>query len=108
MFVPSIALIALFVRWACVEPTRVLAGQYVNDRIETLGRATVLSAMAMVSPVTVIPFQLASGVISDAVSPLIALSAAGVILIVGSVVILLWKSPIEQSTTGSNSEAGME
>ncbi len=95
VFVPSIALVALFVGWTCVEPTRVLAGQYVNDRIETLGRATVLSAMAMVSAVTVIPFQLGSGVISDAVSPLIALSAAGVILVVGSVVILLWESPIE-------------
>jgi hypothetical protein len=84
----------------------VLAGQYVNDRIETLGRATVLSAMAMVSAVTVIPFQLGSGVISDAVSPLIALSGAGVILIVGSVVILLWESPIEEQTTGSNSKTG--
>jgi len=106
VFVPSIALVALFVGWACVEPTRVLAGQYVNDRIETLGRATVLSAMAMVSAVTVIPFQLGSGVISDAVSPLIALSAAGVILIVGSVAILLWESPIEEPATGSNSETG--
>ncbi|WP_418286097.1 MFS transporter [Halorubrum sp. DTA46] len=107
-FVPPIALVALFVGWACVEPTRVLAGQYVNDRIETLGRATVLSAMAMVSAVTVIPFQLGSGVISDAVSPLIALSAAGVILVVGSVVILLWESPIEEPPTGSPSRTGPE
>jgi len=84
----------------------VLAGQYVNDRIETLGRATVLSAMAMVSAVTVIPFRFGSGVVSDVVSPLIALSAAGVILIVGSVVILLWESPIEEPTTGSNPETG--
>ncbi|WP_265110889.1 MFS transporter [Halosolutus halophilus] len=106
VFVPPIALVALFVGWACVEPTRVLAGQYVNDRIETLGRATVLSAMAMVSAVTVIPFQLGSGVISDIVSPLIALSAAGVILVVGSVVILLWESPIEQSSISSNPETG--
>lgn len=96
VFVPPIALVALFVGWASVEPTRVLAGQYVNDRIETLGRATVLSAMAMVSAVTVIPFQLGSGVISDAVSPLIALSAAGMILVVGSFVILLWEPPIDQ------------
>lgn len=108
LLAPPIALVALFVGWACVEPTRVLAGQYVNDRIETLGRATVLSAMAMVSAVTVIPFQLGSGVISDAVSPLIALSAAGAILIVGSVVILLWESPIEGTATRSNSETGAE
>jgi MFS family permease len=104
-FAPPIALVALFVGWASVEPTRVLAGQYVNDRIETLGRATVLSAMAMVSAVTVIPFQLGSGVVSDAVSPLIALSTAGAILVVGSIGILLWESPIEGSTgVGSEPE----
>jgi len=95
VLVPPVALLALFVGWASVEPTRVLAGQYVNDRVETLGRATVLSAMAMVSAVTVIPFQLGSGVLSDAVSPLVALSAAGVVLVVGSVAILLWESPVE-------------
>ncbi|WP_255171023.1 MFS transporter [Natrononativus amylolyticus] len=105
-FVPPLALVALFVGWACVEPTRVLAGQYVNDRIETLGRATVLSAMAMVSALTVIPFQLGSGVISDAMSPLLALSAAGVILVVGSIAILLWESPIERSSLGPNPEPG--
>jgi MFS family permease len=104
VFVPPVALVALFVGWASVEPTRVLAGQYVNDRIEPLGRATVLSAMAMVSAVTVIPFQLGSGVLSDVVSPLVALSAAGVILVLGSVAILLWEPPIEHSSASPNLE----
>jgi len=96
--VPPIAFLALFVGWAVVEPTRVLAGQYVNDRVETLGRATVLSAMAMVSALTVIPFQLGSGVLSDAVSPLIALGVAGGFLVAGSIMILLWEPPIEPPT----------
>ena len=103
-FVPPIAFVALFVGWAVVEPTRVLAGQYVNDRVETLGRATVLSAMAMVSGLTVIPFQLGSGLLSDAVSPLVALSVAGGVLIVGSIAILLWESPIEYATPVPGSE----
>jgi MFS family permease len=98
---PPIALVALFVGWGSVEPTRVLAGQYVNDRIETLGRATVLSAMAMVSGLTVIPFQLGSGVLSDIISPRIALVVAGGVLIVGSVTILLWESPIEPGEKGT-------
>jgi len=96
--IPPIAFVALFVGWAVVEPTRVLAGQYVNDRVETLGRATVLSAMAMVSALTVIPFQLGSGVLSDAVSPLIALGIAGGLLVAGSITILLWEPPIEPPT----------
>ena len=101
VIVPPIAFLALFVGWAVVEPTRVLAGQYVNDRVETLGRATVLSAMAMVSALTVIPFQLGSGVLSDAVSPLVALSAAGGLLVVGSIGIRLWEPPVEELRTGT-------
>lgn len=102
--VPPLALVALFVGWAVVEPTRVLAGQYINDRVETLGRATVLSAMAMVSALAVIPFQLGSGVLSDTVSPLIALSVAGGVLVVGSVSILLVEPPIELQTPVAESD----
>ncbi|MFC3957940.1 MFS transporter [Halovivax cerinus] len=97
-FVPALAFVALFVGWGIVQPTRVLAGQYVNDRVETLGRATVLSAMAMVSGLTVIPFQLGSGVLSDAVSPVPALALAGGVLVVGSVAILLWEPPVDVPT----------
>jgi hypothetical protein len=100
-----VALVALFVGWAVVEPTRVLAGQYVNDRVETLGRATVLSALAMVSALTVTPFQIGSGVLSDVVSPLVALSVAGGVLVVGSVAILLWESPIEASSGPPNASS---
>jgi hypothetical protein len=42
----------------------------------------------------VIPFQLGSGVLSDAVSPLFALAVAGGVLIVGSGAILAWEAPI--------------
>lgn len=96
-FVPALALLSLFVGRVVVEPTRVLAGQYINDRVETLGRATTLSAMAMVSALTVTPFQLGSGVVSDLVSPSVALSVAGLVLIGGSVAILIWEPPIEQT-----------
>lgn len=100
--IPPLAFLALFIGWAVVEPTRVLAGQYLNDRVETLGRATVLSAMAMVSALTVIPFQLGSGALSDAISPLSALGVAGAFLVVGSVTILLWEPPIEPPTPVSS------
>jgi hypothetical protein len=76
------------------DVTKSFAGQYINDRIEAVGRATVLSAMAMVSGLTVVPFQLGSGVISDLVSPLFALAIAGGLLIIGSGTILTWETPI--------------
>jgi MFS family permease len=93
--VPVLALPTFLLARGLADVTRSFAGQYINDRIGTVGRATVLSAMAMVSGLTVIPFQLGSGVISDLVSPLYALAIAGGVLIVGSGVILLWEVPID-------------
>jgi MFS family permease len=95
-FVPLLALPTFLLARGLADVTETFAGQYVNDRIETVGRATVLSAMAMVSGLTVIPFQLGSGVISDFVSPLFALAIAGVVLIGGSGGILLWEQPIAE------------
>ena len=95
-FVPLLALPTFLVARGLSDVTRSFAGQYVNNRIETLGRATVLSAMAMVSGLAVIPFQLGSGVLSDYVSPLFALAVGGVVLIIGSGVILSWETPVTE------------
>ncbi|MFD1561982.1 MFS transporter [Haloarchaeobius amylolyticus] len=93
-FVPILALPTFLVARGISDVTRSFAGQYVNDRIGSLGRATVLSAMAMVSGLAVVPFQLGSGVISDSVSPLFALAIAGIALIGGSAAILVWEIPV--------------
>jgi hypothetical protein len=99
-FVPLLALPTFLLIRGVSDVTRSFAGQYINDRIDTLGRATVLSAMAMVSGLAVVPFQLGSGVISDIVSPLFALGVGGVILVVGSGAILLWEAPIDAEPWG--------
>ncbi|WP_323676483.1 MFS transporter [Halorubellus sp. PRR65] len=93
-FVPVLALPTFLFARGLADVTRSFAGQYVNDRIDTVGRATVLSAMAMVSGLAVVPFQLGSGVISDAVSPLYALAVAGGVLVVGSALVLAWEVPV--------------
>ncbi|WP_435073477.1 MFS transporter [Halorubrum sp. HHNYT27] len=99
-FLPVLALPTFLLARGLADVTRSFATQYVNDRIGTVGRATVLSAMAMVSGLSVIPFQLGSGVISDAVSPLFALAVAGGVLIVGSGMILAWEAPISIDGNG--------
>lgn len=96
VFVPVLALPTFLLVRGLSDVTQSFASQYINDRIETGGRATVLSAMAMVSGLAVVPFQLGSGVISDIVSPLFALAVAGALLVASSIAILLWESPIEQ------------
>lgn len=95
-FVPVLALPTFLVIRGLSDVTRSFAGQYINDRIGTVGRATVLSAMAMVSGLAVVPFQLGSGIISDAASPLFALAVAGGVLVVGATGVLLWEAPIER------------
>ncbi len=90
---PLAAIPVLLLVRAVAETTKSLASRYVNDRIESTGRATVLSAMAMVSGLTVIPFQFAGGGLSDYTSPGLALAAAGGVLLVGSVAVLVWESP---------------
>ncbi|WP_208023482.1 MFS transporter [Halorussus pelagicus] len=92
--VPVLALPVLLLARGIADATRALASQYVNDRTESLGRATVLSSMAMVSGLTVIPFQLASGAVSDFSSPLLALAIAGGVLIVGSLAVVAWEVPV--------------
>lgn len=94
-YVPLLALPTFLLARGLADVTRSFAGQYVNDRIGSLGRATVLSAMAMVSGITVVPFQLGSGVISDLVSPLYAMAVAGGVLVVGSGLILAWETPVD-------------
>lgn len=93
-FVPPVTLVVLLFAQSIGAPTSALASQYVNDRISSLGRATVLSAMAMVSGMTVVPFQLGGGTVSDLTSPRFALAVAGAALVVVSACILLWERPV--------------
>ncbi|WP_089670377.1 MFS transporter [Halobacterium jilantaiense] len=105
-FVPVLALPTFLLVRGLSDVTRSFASQYVNDRTETVGRATVLSAMAMVSGLAVVPFQLGSGVVSDAVSPLFALAVAGVVLVASSLAIRLWETPVERAQQHSDAVEG--
>ncbi|WP_231184004.1 MFS transporter [Haladaptatus sp. DYF46] len=94
---PLLALPVFFL----VRGTRTLANPiasgYINHRIESRGRATVLSAVAMVYALVRIPIELATGRIADGTSPLLALAALGVIFLGGAVGLRLWPSPIVAS-----------
>jgi MFS family permease len=102
---PLLAIPVLLLVRAVAETTTSLASRYVNDRIESTGRATVLSAMAMVSGLTVIPFQLVGGGLSDVASPGLALAVAGGALVVGSLAVLAWESPFDDPTAGGGTPA---
>jgi predicted MFS family arabinose efflux permease len=104
--VPVLALPTFLFARGLADVTRSFAAQYVNDRIGSVGRATALSAMAMVSGLSVVPFQLGAGVLSDARSPLVALGGAGAVLVVGAAAVLLWESPVEGGTAPAEAGSG--
>ncbi len=95
--VPLFALPAFLLVRGVSEASSVFAATYVNDRVASLGRATTLSALAMVSGLTVVPFQLAGGGLSDRFSPGVALGVAGVVLAVGSLALIAWRVPVPRS-----------
>lgn len=72
----------------------VLGNQYINDRVDSVGRATVLSAAGMLYSLAVVPFELAGGVVADVVSPTGALALFGGVLAVGAGVLWVVERPI--------------
>ncbi|WP_435346119.1 MFS transporter [Haloarchaeobius sp. HRN-SO-5] len=77
--VPVVALPAFVLIRVVRTPTETLANQYVNDRVETAGRATTLSGVSMVNSMVAIPFGVALGAVADR-SPYLALAGGGVVL----------------------------
>jgi MFS family permease len=80
---PVLAVPAFFLLRAIRELTDPLQGQYLNDRTPSLGRATTLSAVAMVHALVVAPFEVAAGLLADRVGPTdaVAVIGAGLLLV---------------------------
>lgn len=91
---PILAVPAFFVARAVNTASVTLGNQYLNDRIDSAGRATVLSSASMVYSLAVIPFEVVGGVVADATSPLGALALFGVVLVVGAAVMRALARPV--------------
>lgn len=81
---------------------RPITNQYINDHSESFSRATVLSAVQMLYALITIPFMLVGGVAADAWEPLMAVTAMGVLFLVGAVVSYSMEEPVR--TTGPTPE----
>jgi len=86
---PVAAIPMFFVLRAVRSVTEPLQGQYLNDHINSVGRATTLSAVAMLHSLLVAPFELAGGALADAVGEIPAISLLGGFLVVAAVGIQL-------------------
>ena len=83
-----------------------LVSQYVNDRVESVGRATVLSAASMAYALAKLPFYLLAGTVADAVSPLVAVGALGAVLLAAIAAVRAVSSPFEAAEDAVSREVG--
>ncbi|MFB6198753.1 MAG: MFS transporter, partial [Halobacteriaceae archaeon] len=91
--IPRLAIPAFFFMEGIFRVSSPLATQFINDQIETEGRATVLSAASMIRRLVIAPFQLGAGVLADIITPTETIGLFGVLLVAGSVLLLGILSP---------------
>ncbi|WP_135853445.1 MFS transporter [Halorussus salinus] len=103
--VPATAIPVFLVMRAARGVTMPLANQYINDHVESVGRATVLSAAGMVYNVVTIPFELGAGRLADALGIVPTIGLFGAILVVGSAALLAGASPFADRPARSEEPA---
>ncbi|WP_137286029.1 MFS transporter [Halorussus salinisoli] len=103
-FAPVLAFPMFFALKGSQSILRPIAGQYLNDHVESVGRATVLSSVSMVYAVFRIPLTLGSGIVADAFSPLVAVAALGGVFLVGGSALYLWRPPVRRKPEASPAE----
>lgn len=84
---PLLALPAFFGQQAVRSVTAVFRSQYLNDRIESIGRATLLSTASMAFAVTAAGSRQVGGVVADAIGPVPMLAIAGATFLAGVAVL---------------------
>lgn len=96
--VPLVAIPGFLAIRAMRAVTRPLANGYVNDRIATAGRATVLSGVSMAYSLVKLPFSVVGGVLADLVSPLAAMALLGGGLLAATALAYRNGSPLRLAT----------
>lgn len=96
--VPVVLPIAVFPMFFVMKASNSLifpiSGRYLNGQIASVGRATVISAVAMVRAVAGIPFRIGSGVFADFFTPTAAVAALGAVFLAGALLLHGFAPPI--------------
>ncbi|WP_330633463.1 MFS transporter [Halocatena halophila] len=78
-----------------------IASGYINTHTESVGRATILSAVSMVYALVRLPLKPLGGVVADLTSPIGALGALGLFFLCAGGLVSLWESPVTRSASRS-------
>ncbi|MFC4542056.1 MFS transporter [Halosolutus amylolyticus] len=82
---------------------RPLVNQYLNDRVESVGRATLLSAASMGYALVRAPLKPVAGYLADLTSPIVLLAAIGAGFVVVAVTMVVLASPVPAIGTAESS-----
>ncbi|MFT4882559.1 MAG: MFS family permease [Natronomonas sp.] len=97
--IPLLLVPALFVRRGIQRVTRPVRNEYINQRLEDVGRSTVLSGVSMVLTLASGTANVLGGRVAAAVGPLPFLSATGVAVATIGGVLWLTTRPVRALTT---------
>lgn len=78
---PVLILPAMALHRGLVSVFAPVKNAYLNEQIDGVGRATVLSAASLVMGLAKVPVTIGSGVLGDAAGPVVAIAALGVLLL---------------------------
>jgi MFS family permease len=107
--VPVLAIPVFFLMEAVFRVSGPLGTQFINDQVESVGRAIVLSAAGMVRQLLVIPFQFGAGVLADVISPTETIGLFGGLLFAGAMALVLLTRPFDVSPGGkATAEVGVD
>lgn len=91
---PLLAFPAFFVLKGSRSLVYPIVTQHVNDEVESVGRATVLSAASMAYALVKLPLALVGGVVADASSALVAVGVLGGIFLAGMAIARAFSSSV--------------
>ncbi|WP_232686249.1 MFS transporter [Halobacterium zhouii] len=91
---PLLVFPMLFVMKGGSALTRPISNHYVNDQVQSVGRATLLSSVNMLRQVAGIPFRVGSGILAGMFTSMKAVAILGGLFIVGWALLWLFRSPV--------------
>ncbi|AHG04453.1 MFS transporter [Halobacterium sp. DL1] len=73
-----------------------IRNRYINDNVQSVGRATILSSVAMLRQVAGIPFRVGSGILAGMYTPLKAVAILGALFLVGALLLWVFRPPVSE------------
>lgn len=106
LVVPALVIPVLFLNRGLSTVTAPLRNQYLNDRLEDVGRATVLSGAAMALALVGGVARVVAGLVADGLGAVALLGYAGLVIAPAGAILWVASSPVRTTDDDGNSAEG--